>query len=62
MDRRVVARKLKQLAPIVASQNISLEGLSASELNSLMLCLHHIDDRIRRAEQKARQPWRHGFR
>ena len=60
MNRHIVVRKLKQLAPIVASQGITLEGLSPRELNDLMVCLHHIDDRITRAERKARQPWRHG--
>jgi len=60
MDRRIVVQKLKQLAPIVASQGITLEGLSTQELDSLMYCLHHIDNRIIRAERKARQPWRGG--
>ena len=58
MTRQDVVNKLKQLAPIGASHRITFEGLSDTELRLLLDCFHHIDSRIRRSEQQARQPWR----
>jgi|APSaa5957512535_1039671.scaffolds.fasta_scaffold721587_1 hypothetical protein len=54
--RRTVTNLLTRLAPIVASRSIKLEGLDDAELRSLLLALQHIEQRISRAERKAKQP------